>query len=162
MKKIIILFLMFSAIVFAEWSYSIHHNDYGVMFNDFTVYDYETASQLTVGITLDIGLGYCGIHIFNDKIKIRNNYALYIETSDDYVKYNVFKKDIENKVIRIQNLDEYNRGDRLIKMLISAEMLELYNNDTGKLLATFDLEGLKEIIEQKLGNSDWYKHKLND
>ena len=162
MKKIILLFLMFSAIVFAEWEYSIHHNDYGVMFNDFTVYDYETASQLTVGVTLDIGLGYCGIHIFNDKIKIRNNYALYIKTSDDYVKYNIFKKDIENKVIRIQNLDEYNRGDRLIKMLISAEMLELHNNDTGKLLATFDLEGLKEIIEQKLGNSDWYKHKLND
>lgn len=38
----------------------------------------------------------------------------------------------------------------------------IHHNDKGKLLATFDLEGLKEIIEQKLGNSDWYKHKLND
>ena len=38
----------------------------------------------------------------------------------------------------------------------------IHHNDKGKLLATFELEGLKEIIEQKLGNSDWYKNKLND
>lgn len=161
MKKIIFLFLIFSAIVFAEWQYSISHNNYGVMFNEFTVFDSDTSSQLTVSMTTDIGSGYSSVTIFNEQIKNRNKYYLFVLSDTDAYTYNVFKKDIENGAIRVENTDG-RRGNNLTKMLISARAVGLLNNKTEELLAFFDLEGLKEIIEQKLGNSDWYKNKINE
>ena len=165
MKKIIFLFLIFSAVAFTEWEYSIRHNDYGVKFNEFTVYSIEDNSQLTVAITTDIHPGFSVVAIFNDKIKAKNNISLIIVNNveeEDYFKYSVFKKDIENGAIRVRNLDNYNRGDSLTKMLLSAQAVMLFNDDTEEVLTSFISLGLKEIIEKKLGNSYWYKYKINE
>ena len=163
MKKIIFLFLIFSAIVFAEWQYSIHHNEYGINWHDFTVYDNETKSKLQVSITTDVRNGFSSVRIYNDNIKENDSLFLYIkDNSGDTMDYSVFKKDIKNEIIGIHDANSYNRGITLTKLLVSAQSVELYNNDTSKTLATFDTKGLKEIIEKKLGNSYWYKYELNN
>lgn len=160
MKKIIILFLMFASIVFAEWKYGISHNDYGKTFHDFTVYDIERESIFQFSVTTDIYPGYSSILISNDKIKKNAKLSLSIlDNSDDLVDYKIYKEDIKNGLIGIHSAD---RGDTLTKMLVSAQVVMLYNDSKGELLAFFDLEGLKEILDKKLGNSDWYKYKLND
>lgn len=162
MKKIIFLFLMFSAIVFAEWHYGISHNEHGVNFHDFTVYDIKTESELTVGITLDFSRGFSSTVIYNDSVKENDDLLLLIkDNSGDIMEYQIFEKDIEDGWIGIQNSDNYNRGNTLIKILVSAQSVELYNNDTDKTLAFFDFKGLKQIIEKKLGNTYWYKYELN-
>lgn len=161
MKKIIILFLMFSAIVFAEWKYGITHNEHGVNFHEFAVYDSETYSLLIVSVSLDVGNGFSVVEIYNDDVKKNDNLKLYIkDNSDDTMNYSIFKNDIEDGRIAIQNLDRYNRGDTLTKILVSAQSVELYDGDTYDTLSTFNLKGLEQILEKKLGNSDWYKYKL--
>ena len=159
MKKIISLFLIFSGVVFAEWQYGIHHNSHGVTFHDFTVYGVDS-SQLTVSITTDIGSGSSSVTIFNDKIKTRNKYSLLVLTDTEVYTYNVFKKDIENGAIRVENADGQ-RGNNLTKILVSDKMVSLYNDKLG-VFDVFLLEGLKETIKQKLGNSDWYKSNFNN
>ena len=163
MKKIIFLFLIFSAVVFAEWQYGIHHNEYGVNWHDFTVYDNETKSKLQVSITTDVRNGFSSVRIYNDNIKENDSLFLYIkDNSGDTMDYSVFKKDVTNEIIGIHDANSYNRGITLTKLLISAQSVELYNKNTDKTLAKFDIRGLKEIIEKKLGNSYWYKYELND
>lgn len=147
MKKIIFLFLIFSAIVFAEWKYGIHHNEYGVNWHDFTVYDNETKSKLQVSITTDVRNGFSSVRIYNDNIKENDSLFLYIKDNfGDTMDYSVFKKDIKNEIIGIHDANSYNRGITLTKLLVFAQSVELYNNDTSKTLATFDTKGLKEII----------------
>ena len=163
MKKIIFLFLIFSSVVFAEWQYGIHHNEYGVNWHDFTVYDNETKSKLQVSITTDVRNGFSSVRIYNDNIKENDSLFLYIkDNSGDTMDYSVFKKDVTNEIIGIHDANSYNRGITLTKLLISAQSVELYNKNTDKTLAKFDIRGLKEIIEKKLGNSYWYKYELND
>ncbi|TKZ35658.1 hypothetical protein [Brachyspira catarrhinii] len=163
MKKIIILFLMFSAIVFAEWQYGMHHNEYGINWHDFTVYDNDTKSKFQVSVTTDVGNGFSSVRIYNDNIKENNNLFLYIkDNSGNIMDYSIFKKDIKNEIIGIHDANNYSRGITLTKLLVSAQSVELYNNDTEEILATFDTKGLKEILQKRLGNSYWYKYKLND
>ena len=163
MKKIISLFLIFSAMLFAKWEYGIHHNQYGVNWHDFTVYDTETKSKLQVSITTDVGNGFSSVRIYNYNIKENDSLFLHIkDNSGDTMDYSIFEKDIEDEIIGIHDANNYSRGITLTKILVSAQSVDLYNNDTDEILATFDLEGLKEIIEKKLGNSYWYKYKLND
>lgn len=166
MKKIIFLFLMFSAIVFAEWKeeweYGIHHNNYGLTFHDFTVYGAADSSQLTISITTDIGSGSSSVTIFNKQIKNRNKYFLLITSDADTYSYDIFKKDIESGAIRVENVDGQ-RGNNLTKILASTNVivLGLYNDKFG-VLDIFLLKDLREAIKQKLGNSDWYKYNFND
>ena len=164
MKKII--FLIFSAVVFAEWKeeweYGIHHNNYGLTFHDFTVYGAADSSQLTVSITTDIGSGSSSVTIFNKQIKNRNKYFLLITSDADTYSYDIFKKDIESGAIRVENVDGQ-RGNNLTKILASTNVivLGLYNDKFG-VLDIFLLKDLREAIKQKLGNSDWYKYNFND
>ncbi|WP_432633231.1 hypothetical protein [Brachyspira sp.] len=166
MKKIIILFLMFSAVVFAEWQYSMGHNKEGVNYHFFIVYDIydnEKYSSLMFNVTLDIDNGMSSVIILNNNVKENDNLSLYIkDNSGDSINYSIFKKDIEKGFIGIQNSDKYNRGDAISKLLVSAQSVELYNNDTRETLATFDTQGLKQILQKRLGNSDWYKYKINE
>mgnify|MGYP004605410105 CR=1 FL=1 len=166
MKKIIILFLMFASIVFAEWKYGIGHNNEGVNYHFFIVYDIydnEQYSSLMFNVTLDIDNGMSSVIILNNNVKENDNLSLYInDNSGNSINYSIFKKDIEDGFIGIQNSDKYNRGNAISKLLVSAQSVELYNNDTEEILATFDTKGLKEILQKRLGNSYWYKYKLND
>lgn len=163
MKKIIFLFLIFSCIVFAEWEYSMLPNKYGANFHRFTVFDYKINSRLTVNVSLVSFGGHAGVKIYNDNVKESDNLSLYIvDNSGDSMNYTIFNKDIENGYISVENLDGFDRGMSLIKLLLSSQYVELFSNDAGKRLATFDTKGLKQILEKKLGDSYWYKYKLND
>ncbi|WP_432633289.1 hypothetical protein [Brachyspira sp.] len=163
MKKIIFLFLIFSAIVFAEWQYSIVPNDNGVNFHRFTVFDYESNSAMTVDITYKERFSNAGIIIFNDDVKENDKLDLYLlDNSGDYISYSVFDKDIKDGFIVIENLDGNGRGTSLIKLLVSSQSVVLYNKNTAEILATFNLKGLKQILKKKIGNSYWYKYELND
>ena len=163
MKNIIILFLMFSAIVFAEWEYSMLPNKYGANFHRFTVFDYKINSRLTVNVSLVSSGGHAGVKIYHDNVKESNNLSLNImDNSGDSMNYTIFSKDIENGYIAVENPDGFDRGMSLIKLLLSSQNVELYDNDTDKILSTFNTKGLKEILEKKVGNSYWYKYKLND
>lgn len=166
MKKIIILFLIFSAVVFAEseetfpkWEYSIHHNSYGITFHDFTVHGIGS-SQLSISITMDIGSGYSSVTIFNEQIKSRNKYSLLVTSDTDSYSYDIFKKDIEKGAIRIENTDGRQRGNNLTKILVSANIIGLYDDKMENVLDFFILKDLKETIKQKLENSDWYKYNF--
>ena len=163
MKKIIFLFLIFSAVVFAEWQYSIVHNEHGVNFHRFVVFDYETNSAITVDITYEGKFSHAGVIIFNDNVKEDDKLDLYIvDNSGDYITYSVFDKDIKNGIIAIENLDGNGRGTSLIKLLVFNKAVALYNKDADEILATFNLKGLKQILKKKIGNSDWYKSNFND
>ena len=163
MKNIIFLFLILSAIVFAEWQYNIVHNEHGVNFHRFVVFDYETNSAITVDITYDGEFSNAGVIIFNDEVKENDKLDLYIiDNSGNHITYSVFDKDIRNGIIAIENLDGNGRGTNLIKLLVSNQTATLYNKNTNEILANFNLKGLKQILKKKIGNSYWYKYELND
>lgn len=138
-------------------------NKYGANFHRFTVFDYKINSRLTVNVSLVSFGGHAGVKIYNDNVKESDNLSLYIvDNSGDSMNYTIFNKDIENGYISVENLDGFDRGMSLIKLLLSSQYVELFSNDAGKRLAAFDTKGLKQILEKKLGDSYWYKYKLND
>ena len=47
-------------------------------------------------------------------------------------------------------------------MIYNGKSAILINKKTGETLATFDLKGIKQIMQKHVGNSYWYKYKLND
>ena len=64
--------------------------------------------------------------------------------------------DIEDCQIRMTA----GRSTVLTKMLYNGKSAKLMKNF--KPIATFDLKGIKQVMQKHVGNSYWYKYKLND
>ena len=159
MKKIIILFLMFSAIVFAEWKVSTLHTDDGETGITFTTYDYENKSVLNVFVYLEEYPGHSSIGIGNKRIKTGDDLSLIIEDNEgDNINYQFTDGDIYEQGGAFIGSKQ---GDLLTKMLYKGQSAILYNNDTDEVLASFDLKGLQKVMKKHVGSSSWYRYKLN-
>ena len=160
MKKIIFLFLMFSAIVFAEWKVSAGSSDDGTeVATFFTTYDYETESFLSIGVVLEDYDGYSFIMIKNKKMMENDYLTLIIKDNEgDTINYQFTDGDIYEQGGAFIGSKQ---GDLLTKMLYKGQSAILYNNDTDEVLASFDLKGLQKVMKKHVGSSSWYRYKLN-
>lgn len=192
MKKIIFLFLMFSAIVFAKWEVETGYTTDGSPLTSFKTYDTTTITNylsetdtnllseindlsesdknlLKEGIKLfypyiDIGvnvdyLGYSVVTIVHLGIKKDDNLVLIVTDNEgNDMQCNSYEDDIYDDCINIPS----GRSTVLTKMLYNGKSAILINKKTGETLATFDLSGIKQIMQKHVGNSYWYKYKLND
>ena len=159
MKKIIILFLIFSSVVFAEWQVGTDYTTSGETITTFTTYDITDEGMMLIGVNVE-GLGYSVITIhINYKIKKDDNLVLIVtDNEDNDINCRFHKDDIENYGIRMTS----GRSAVLTKILYNGKSAILINRKKGEILATFDLSGIKEIMEKHVGSSYWYKYKLND
>ena len=161
MKKIIFLFLIFSAIVFAEWKVSAGSSDNGTEIATlFTTYDYETKSFLSIGVVLEDYDGYSFIMIGNKKMMEEYYFTLIIKDNEgDTIDYRFADGNIYEQGKAFIGSKQ---GNLLTKMLYKGQSAILYNNDTDEVLASFDLKGLQKVMKKHVGSSYWYKYKLND
>ncbi|TXJ53889.1 hypothetical protein [Brachyspira aalborgi] len=159
MKKIIFLFLMFSAMLFAKWEVGTDYTTGGDTITTFTTYDITDEAMMLIGVNVE-GLGYSVITIhLSYKIKKDDNLVLIVtDNEDNDINCRFHNDDIENYGIRMPA----GRSTVLTKMLYNGKSAILINKKTGKTLATFDLKGIKQIMQKHVGNSYWYKYKLND
>lgn len=160
MKKIILLFLMFSLSIFAKWEVGALHTKSGETATTFTTSDAKTESTLIISVILEDADGYSSVSINNKEIKRGDNLILTIrDKAGNPVNYNIFNEDVKDGEAFIMDKAS-NRGERLIKMLLSGQSAKLYNN--GELSASFNLNGIKKFMRKNLGFSDWYKYKLKN
>ena len=160
MKKIISLFLIFSAMLFAKWEVGASYTDDGKTANTFTTREAKTESDLIISVVLEDSDGYSFVNIKNKDIKKGDNLKLDIrDRAGNPVIYNIFSADIKDGEVLIFD-KQTDRGDRLVKMLLSGQSAKLYNND--KLSASFNLKKLKKFMRKNVGFSDWYKYKLKN
>lgn len=161
MKKIILLFLMFSAVALAEWKVGAFHTDDGETATTFATFDNKTESVLAISVVVEDYGGYSFVSIVNEKIQEEDNLCLIIkDSSGDSINYSIFNGDVIDSGAIIMG-GETKRGDKLAKMLYNGKSAKLYNNDTDELLASFDLNGIKQIIQKNVGSSYWYRRILN-
>lgn len=161
MKKIIFLFLIFSAVVFAKWEVGTLHTDNETA-TTFTTYDNKTESLLSIAVVLEDYDGYSFVFIKNYKIKEDDNLMLVIKDDDgDTINYSIYSGDIKEEGMAFIFGEDAKRGNLLTKMLHKGQSAKLYNNNTDELLATFDLKGIKQIMQKNIGYSYWYRTKLN-
>ena len=160
MKKIIILFLIFSGIAFAKWDVGTAYTEDGKTATTFTTSEIKTESSLIISVVLEGSDGYSSVNIKNKDIKRGNNLRLDIrDRAGNLVVYNVFSSDIrEGEILIIDR--QTDRSDRLVKMLLSGQSAKLYNNE--ELSATFNLKQIKKFMRKNVGFSDWYKYKLKN
>ena len=160
MKKIIILFLIFSAVVFAKWDVGTAYTEDGKTATTFTTSETKTESSLIISVVLEGSDGYSSVNIKNKDIKRGDNLRLDIrDRAGNLVVYNVFSSDIrEGEILIIDR--QTDRSDRLVKMLLSGQSAKLYNNE--ELSAAFNLKQIKKFMRKNVGFSDWYKYKLKN
>ena len=160
MKKIIFLFLIFSAVVFAKWDVGTAYTEDGKTATTFTTSETETESSLIISVVLEGSDGYSSVNIKNKDIKRGDNLRLDIrDRAGNLVVYNVFSSDIrEGEILIIDR--QTDRSDRLVKMLLSGQSAKLYNNE--ELSASFNLKQIKKFMRKNVGFSDWYKYKLKN
>ena len=160
MKKIIFLFLMFSAVVFAKWDVGTAYTEDGKTATTFTTSETKTESSLIISVVLEGSDGYSSVNIKNKDIKRGDNLRLDIrDRAGNLVVYNVFSSDIRAGEILIIDR-QTDRSDRLVKMLLSGQSAKLYNNE--ELYAAFNLKQIKKFMRKNVGFSDWYKYKLKN
>ena len=160
MKKIIFLFLIFSAVVFAKWDVGTAYTEDGKTATTFTTSETETESSLIISVVLEGSDGYSSVNIKNKDIKRGDNLRLDIrDRAGNLAVYNVFSSDIrEGEILIIDR--QTDRSDRLVKMLLSGQWAKLYNNE--ELSAAFNLKQIKKFMRKNVGFSDWYKYKLKN
>ena len=160
MKKIIFLFLIFSAVVFAKWDVGTAYTEDGKTATTFTTSETKTESSLIISVVLEGSDGYSSVNIKNKDIKRGDNLKFDIrDRAGNLVVYNVFSSDIrEGEILIIDR--QTDRSDRLVKMLLSGQSAKLYNNE--ELSATFNLKQIKKFMRKNVGFSDWYKYKLKN
>lgn len=157
MKKIIFLFLIFSCIVFAEWKVAASFFDEDPI-TIFATADLEKNSIIGIGVSVE-ALGYSVILISNNEIKKGDNLMLIIKDNEgDDIYCNFDSEDIVDDYIHIPP----NKANLLTKMLYNGKSAVLENTDNDEILATFDLSGIKKVMQKHVGKSYWYKYKLND
>ena len=160
MKKIIFLFLMFSAMLFAKWEVGTSYTEDGKTASTFTTSEAKTESSLIISVVLEGSDGYSFINIKNKDIKKGDNLKLDIrDRAGNPVIYNIFRGDIKDGEVLIIDR-QTDRSDRLVKMLLSGQSAKLYNSN--ELSATFKLNKLKKFMRKNVGFSDWYKYKLRN
>ena len=160
MKKIIFLFLIFSAVVFAKWQVGTAYATDGGPLTTFTTYDLEgSRAYILIGVNVD-SFGYSAIIIGQYQIEKGDNGIVLIVTDNDGsdITCTFHEDDIKDYHIDIKS----DRSSVLTKMLYNGKSAVLINRDTDETLAKFDLRGIKQIMEKHVGSSYWYKYKLND
>lgn len=157
MKKIIFLFLMFSAMLFAKWEVGTSYTTDGDPLTTFTTYDITDEAMMLIGVNVE-GLGYSVITIhLSYKIKKDDNLVLIVtDNEDNDINCRFHNDDIENYGIRMPA----GRSSVLTKMLYNGKSAKLMKNF--EPIATFDLKGIKQVMQKHVGKSYWYKYKLND
>ena len=158
MKKIIFLFLIFSATVFGKWEVGTSYTTDGDPLTTFTTYDLEeSSSSIMIGVNVDYD--YSVITIFHVDIESRDNIVLIITDNEgNDMNCNFHSDDVEDYGIRVPS----GRASVLTKMLYNGKSAVLKYKYSDEILAKFDLRGIKQIMEKHVGSSYWYKYKLND
>ena len=83
MKKIIILFLMFSAVVFAKWEVGTDYTTTDYTITTFTTYDLEEGvSSIMIGVNVDYDFSVITIEHYQIKKFMRKNVGF-----SDWYKY---------------------------------------------------------------------------
>ena len=159
MKKIIFLFLIFSGIVFAEWEVGTDYTTDGDTITTFITYDYINEAMIGIGVNVD-GTGFSVITIEHYQIEKGDNSIVLIVTDNDGsdITCRFHEEDIKDYYINIIS----GRSSVLTKILYNGKSAILKKRYTDETLATFDLRGIKQIMEKHVGSSYWYKYKLND
>ena len=159
MKKIIFLFLIFSAVVFAEWEVGTDYTTSDYTITTFTTYDLE-GSRASILIGVNVDYDFSVITIEHYQIKKGDNSIVLIVTDNDGsdMTCRFLKDDIENYGIRMPA----SRSSVLTKILYNGKYAVLINRKKDEILAVFDLSGIKQVMEKHVGSSYWYKYKLND
>ena len=157
MKKIIILFLIFSGVVFAKWEVGTAYTTDGDPLTTFITYDLEEGvSSIGIGVNVD-SLGSSAIVIFHKDIGKGDNLVLIVTDNDgNDVTCGFYEDDIKKYHVDVRS----DRSTVLTKMLYNGKSAKLMKNF--KPIATFDLSGIKQVMKKHVGSSYWYKYKLND
>ena len=164
MKKIIFLFLMFSAIVFAKWEVGTAYTKNGEPLTTFTTYDLgDSGAYILIGVNVD-SLGYSVIAIFHGDIQKGDNLILVITDNEgNDINSTFHSDDFKSDDMGCYGINvPSNRASVLTKMLYNGKSAVLKNRYTDEIMAKFDLRGIKQIMQKHVGNSYWYKYKLND
>lgn len=104
-------------------------------------------------------MGSSAIAILHYKIKEGDNLVLIVTDNDGSdITCRFHEDDIKDYKIDVWS----DRSSVLTKTLYNGKSAILINKKTGETLATFDLKGIKQIMQKHVGNSYWYKYKLND
>ena len=149
---------MFSAMLFAKWEVGTGYLTSGEPITTFTTYDLEeSGSYIDIGVSVeyDISVFTIGHNL------IKKGDPLYLIITDNEgndINCQFYSDDVENREIRVP----VKRSSILTKMIYNGKSAILVNTKTGETLATFDLKGIKQIMQKHVGNSYWYKYKLND
>lgn len=160
MKKIIILFLIFSGVVFAKWEVGTAYTTDGDPLTTFITYDLEEGvSSIGIGVNVD-SLGYSVITIEHYQIKEGDNSIVLIVTDNEGNDINCtfHSDDIKDYHVNMKS----GRSSVLTKILYNGKSAVLKDRYTDETLAKFDLSGIKQIMQKHVGSSYWYKYKLND
>ena len=158
MKKIIILFLIFSATVFAKWEVEISYTTDGDVMTEFVTYDLvNQSSYIGIGVNVE-GSGFSTVTIFHEDIESRDSIVLIITDNEgNDMNCNFHSDDVEDYGIRVP----VKRASVLTKMLYNGKSAVLKYKYSDEILAKFDLRGIKQIMQKHVGSSSWYKYKLN-
>lgn len=162
MKKIIFLFLMFSAMLFAKWEVGTSYTTSGDPLTIFITYDLEGSHYIDYIAYILIGVnvsssGYSVITIFHENIEERDNLVLIVTDNEgNDVKCHFYEDDMQDDYVNMSA----GRSSVLTKMLYNGKSAKLMKNF--KPIATFDLKGIKQVMQKHVGKSYWYKYKLND
>ena len=151
------LFLIFSATVFAKWEVGTSYTTDGDPLTTFITYDLDyQASSISIGVNVD-GLGYSVVSIVDYEIK-QDDYLVLIITDNEGndINCNFHSDDIKDYIINMKS----GRSTVITKMLYNGKSAVLKIN--GEVSAKFDLRGIKQIMQKHVGNSYWYKYKLNE
>lgn len=158
MKKIIFLFLMFSAMLFAKWEVGTGYLTSGEPITTFTTYDLEeSGSYIDIGVSVeyDISVFTIGHNL------IKKGDPLYLIITDNEgndINCQFYSDDVENREIRVP----VKRSSILTKMLYNGKSAVLKYKYSDEILAKFDLRGIKQVMQKHVGSSYWYEYKLND
>ncbi len=170
---LIILFILSSSLL-AQWEVNINSD---IIY--FVNMDIENKSIFTVAVNTSITDDFLAVYdnyqistilVFSDKItKDTNLYFRIKKKSNNYINYSInndedIVEDNNNDICIAIGAKSDNgiRGNNLIKILLDSLNIELYNRYTDELLCSFNLDGLQEILEENLGNTEWYNQKIKN
>ena len=144
--------------LFAKWEVGTGYLTSGEPITTFTTYDLEeSGSYIDIGVSVeyDISVFTIGHNL------IKKGDPLYLIITDNEgndINCQFYSDDVENREIRVP----VKRSSILTKMIYNGKSAILVNTKTDKILALFDLSGIKQIMQKHVGKSYWYKYKLND
>lgn len=169
MKKIILLFLMLSTVVFAKWEVGTSYLSDGTSLIIFKTYDTtsflfessdnslwkELCPYMYIGVNVEYSISVVTIEHYQIE-KGDNLYLIVIDNEGNEVNCKFYSDDIEDYYIK----NTVGRSSVLTKMLYNGKSAKLMKDF--ETIATFDLRGIKQIMQKHVGSSYWFKYKLND